>query len=69
MNERRIFRLITGRCRFYFAYAEDSRGHMDINFVHETLASAPGRLEKEEGAHPSPLYKTIDYFATSGHPY
>ena len=55
MNERRIFRLITGRCQFYFADAEDTRGHMDVNSVHETLARAPGRLEKKKGAHPSPL--------------
>ena len=55
MNERRVFRLITGRYRFYFVYAEDSRGHIDVKSDHETRARAPGRLEKEKGAHPSPL--------------
>jgi len=50
MNERRIFRLITGRCRFHFANAEDSRGHMDINFVHETLAK--GRKGKGGSSYP-----------------
>ena len=40
---------------FTFVYAEDSRGHMDVNSVHETLTRAPGKLEKEKGAHPSPL--------------
>jgi hypothetical protein len=34
---------------FTFVYAEDSRGHMDVNSVHETLTRAPGRLEKERG--------------------